>query len=52
MTEEQTNSIELLPGEYWVKSGKVDSDGHALYELWGTTRAFDGESFVELDTGE
>lgn len=31
----------LNPGEYWVWNGK-------RYELWGSTRAFDGEKIINL----
>ena len=47
MTQEQIKQIPLKFGEYWVKAG-VNADGEALYELWGTTRVFDGEKWTEL----
>lgn len=34
-------NIPLKPGEYWVWNGKK-------YELWGSTRFFDGERFIKM----
>lgn len=31
-------------GEYWVWNNKLNR-----YELWGSTRAFDGEKIIELE---
>lgn len=34
-------SVPLEAGEYWVWNGKK-------YELWGSTRVFDGEKFFKI----
>ena len=45
------DSTTLKAGEYWVRTDKntnyQDKRGNH-YELWGTTRAYNGEEWVEL----
>lgn len=39
----QEPAISLKFGEYWVWNDKT-----SRYELWGSTRAYDGEKIIEL----
>ena len=42
------DSTTLKAGEYWVKTDKHTNYHDNHYELWGTTRAYNGEEWVEL----
>lgn len=44
MNRPKEPTVPLKFGEYWVWNDKT-----SRYELWGSTRAYDGEKIIELE---